>query len=251
MNKFSGPWSTKQYQESSFTDSPLIEWTILQKSTDVLDSETVVDQTDSESLSDDYDYVTRDITGDSSDDGTSYIGLPSTAFPYGTNKPDELRDEDTLHSDLRLTSEAEIITSSTRIIPTQAPYEYISTTLHKVNEDCVYDISRTAGEIIFPDNDHLPRANSSEVLTCKWRIRTPNGPNIRLHFRKLELELGSEYLELAVGMGGNKATRLITGTKLPSDVVIEGSELWLTLKSRQKDGFTQLSLIFQETYDSK
>ena len=125
--------------------------------------------------------------------------------------------------------------------------ESAPTSYNPALDDCVYDVFESAGEIVYPNAIDIPRSSSSELVVCKWRIRVPVGPNIKLSFKTLRLELGSEYLQLAVGMGGDKHTRRVSGTKLPADLVVDGAELWMTIKSHGRGGFTQVSVIFFET----
>ncbi|XP_067679865.1 uncharacterized protein [Haliotis asinina] len=278
MDQLSHTWSTGQHLERRFTDSPLIEWTFFQKTNDVYDSSDHSSQTTDSSVDGyadssttehyHYDYYSDEskpsvtdqhaLYGTSEDKRqettnsqpkTTYSELPQLNSHSSHMSSESSTQYETLTPNMDTSTFSLTVGEETHHAhPTTISSQGISTdvsTPSKFTDDCVYDVSRTSGEIIFPDN--LPRANSSEVLTCKWRVRTPVGPNIKLHFRKLELELGSEYLELAVGMAKNTATRLITGTKLPADIIVKGTELWLTLKSRQKDGFTQVSLEFEET----
>ncbi|XP_071117438.1 uncharacterized protein [Haliotis cracherodii] len=281
MDQFSETWSTGQHLERRFTDSPLIEWTFFQKTNDVYESSDSSTQNSDSSLGSyadsgttehyQYDYYSDD-SKSSNTDPHAFYSTNEEEWRETTNSEPKTAYSETRHfnshsshviseSSTQYESVTPNVDSSTVSQTTVAETHYADSTLGSSGgisqdlstsspkfTDCVYDVSRTSGEIIFPDN--LPRANSSEVLTCKWRVRTPVGPNIKLHFRKLELELGSEYLELAVGMARNKATRLITGTKLPADIIVKGTELWLTLKSRQKDGFTQVSLEFEETNEN-
>ena len=63
-------------------------------------------------------------------------------------------------------------------------------------DQCVYDVFGPSGRLVFPDSEHFPVSSSKEFLTCRWRVRAPEGPNIQLSFERLALSMGVEQLEV-------------------------------------------------------
>lgn len=65
-----------------------------------------------------------------------------------------------------------------------------------LGEDCLYDIYGSSGKVDFPGTEHFENFPALEFLTCRWRVRVPSGPNIKVSFEKMALALGLEQLEV-------------------------------------------------------
>ncbi|KAK7501175.1 hypothetical protein BaRGS_00007660, partial [Batillaria attramentaria] len=122
-------------------------------------------------------------------------------------------------------------------------------TTQTAEDDCLYDVSGASGRLSFPDEEHFPVFETKEFLTCRWRVRVPDGPNVRVTFERLALSLGVENLEIAVGMDGELKKRTYTGSKVPHDLVTKGTRLWLTAHVRNDNYDGKIVLSFAETSD--
>ncbi|ESP05332.1 hypothetical protein LOTGIDRAFT_227965 [Lottia gigantea] len=141
--------------------------------------------------------------------------------------------------------------SMTTVATSSATYFKDMATLltESVTNDCVHDLTKPSGDIIFPNPFLMYKSNLDNftLSVCRWRIRVPMGPNVKIRFNSLSLNLEKEYLQLSVGMGGATKMRRITGTKIPRDIIFNGTEIWLTLKYDHVNSNAQIAIMFTET----
>lgn len=69
---------------------------------------------------------------------------------------------------------------------------------HLPDDDCLYDVYGTSGKVKFPDAERFPVFSSKEFITCRWRVRVAEGPNIKVSVERLALSLGVEQLQVGV-----------------------------------------------------
>ena len=70
---------------------------------------------------------------------------------------------------------------------------------HLPDDDCLYDVYGASGTLTFPDAERFPVFSAKEFVTCRWRVRVPDGPNIKVSVERLALSLGVEQLEVSGG----------------------------------------------------
>ena len=70
---------------------------------------------------------------------------------------------------------------------------------HLPDDDCLYDVYGASGTLTFPDAERFPVFSAKEFITCRWRVRVPDGPNIKVSVERLALSLGVEQLEVSGG----------------------------------------------------
>ena len=68
---------------------------------------------------------------------------------------------------------------------------------HLPDDDCLYDVYGASGTLTFPDAERFPVFSAKEFITCRWRVRVPDGPNIMVSVERLALSLGVEQLEVS------------------------------------------------------
>lgn len=69
----------------------------------------------------------------------------------------------------------------------------------KTEGGCLYDVYGRFGTLRLPQTKQYTGHTSGDLVTCRWRIQIPSGPNIKVSFEKFSLALGVEYLEVRDG----------------------------------------------------
>lgn len=69
----------------------------------------------------------------------------------------------------------------------------------KTEGGCLYDVYGRFGTLRLPQTEQYTGHTVGDLVTCRWRIQIPSGPNIKVSFEKFSLALGVEYLEVRDG----------------------------------------------------